>query len=177
VADNRATRVTLAVIGAPHGVKGELRVKSFAADPMALRDYGTLFAGDGRALEIERVRPSREVLIAKFRGIDDRDSAARLTGLELGVERRALPAPDEDEFYYADLIGLEARDPDGKSLGHVVAVQNFGAGDILEIAPPKRPSLLVPFTKANVPVIDVAAGRLVIVPPAEIEIEPPEEEE
>jgi 16S rRNA processing protein RimM len=165
------------VVGAPHGVKGEVRVKSFAADPMALRDYGILFAGDGRVLEIERVRPAKEVLIAKFRGIDDRDAAARLTGMELGVERSALPAPEEDEFYYADLIGLEARDPDGKSLGLVVAVQNHGAGDILEIAPPKRSSLLVPFTKANVPAIDVAAGRLVVVPPAEIEIEPPEEEE
>jgi 16S rRNA processing protein RimM len=177
VAGTTTSRVILAVVGAPHGVKGEVRLKSFAADPMALRDYGTLFAGDGRALEIERVRAAKEVLIAKFRGVDDRDAAARLTGIDLSVDRSVLPAPEEDEFYYADLIGLEASDPDGKSLGRIVAVQNHGAGDILEIAAPKRPSLLVPFTRANVPVIDIDAGRLVVVPPAEIEIEPPEEEE
>jgi 16S rRNA processing protein RimM len=170
------TLVVLAVIGAPHGVKGEVRVKSFAADPMSLRAYGTLFAEDGRAFEIERLRPAKDVLIAKFRGVDDRDAAARLTGLALGIERSALPAAENDEFYHADLIGLEAFDAAGQSLGQVVAVQNFGAGDILEIAPPKRPSLLVPFTKESVPDIDIAAGRLVVVPPIEVEIEPPEEE-
>jgi 16S rRNA processing protein RimM len=171
-----ADRVILAVIGAPHGVKGEVRLKSFAADPMSLRAYGKLFATDGRGFEIERMRPAKDVLVAKFRGVDDRDAAAKLTGLELGIERSALPITEADEFYHADLIGLEAFDPSGMSLGHVVAVQNYGAGDILEIAPSKRPSILVPFTKASAPDIDIAAGRLVVVPPTEIEIEPPEEE-
>jgi 16S rRNA processing protein RimM len=170
------SRVILATIGAPHGVKGEVRVKSFAADPMSIAAYGTLFAEDGRAFEIERLRPAKDVLVVKFRGVDDRDAAARLTRLDLGVERAALPAAEEDEFYHADLIGLEAFDAAGVSLGFVVAVQNHGAGDILEIAPPKRSSLLVPFTKANVPDIDVAAGRLAVVPPIEVEIETPEEE-
>lgn len=167
--------VTLAVIGAPHGVKGEVRMKSFAADPLSIRAYEKLFAEDGRGFEIERIRPAKDVLIAKFRGVDDRDAAARLTGLALGVLRSALPAAEEEEFYHADLIGLEAFDGAGKSLGQVVAVQNYGAGDILEIAPPKRPSLLVPFTKQNVPEIDVATGRLVVVLPIEVEIESPEE--
>ena len=171
-----ADRVILAVVGAPHGVRGELRVKSFAEDPMSIRAYGKLFAEDGRAFEIERMRPAKDVLVAKFRGVDDRDAAAKLTGLELGIDRSALPVTEADEFYHADLIGLEAFDPSGKSLGHVVAVQNYGAGDILEVAPPKRPSILVPFTKASAPDIDIAAGRLVVVLPTEIEIEPPEEE-
>ena len=168
--------LVLAVIGAPHGVRGEVRVKSFAADPMSLRDYGALFAEDGRSFEVERLRPAKDVLVAKFRGVDDRDAAAKLTGLSLGVDRSALPAPDEDEFYHADLIGLEAFNPAGSSIGHVVAVHNHGAGDILEIAPPKRPSILVPFTKASVPDIDIAAGRLTVVPPIEVEVEPTEEE-
>ena len=168
--------VILAVIGAPHGVRGEVRVKSFVADPMSLKGYGTLLAEDGRGFQIERLRPAKDVVVVKFRGVDDRDAAAKLTGLTLGVERSALPAAEEDEFYHADLIGLEALDGAGASLGTVIAVQNFGAGDILEIAPPKGPSLLVPFTKESVPAIDIAAGRLVVVPPIEVEIEPEEDQ-
>ena len=171
-----SNRVVLAVIGAPHGVRGEVRVKSFAADPMSLKGYGTLFAEDGRAFAVERLRPAKDVVVAKFRGVDDRDAAAKLTGLTLGVERSALPAAEEDEFYHADLIGLEAFNSAGAPLGTVLAVQNHGAGDILEIALPQRPSLLVPFTKASVPDIDVAAGRLIVVPPIEVEIEPEEEQ-
>jgi 16S rRNA processing protein RimM len=170
------SRITLATIGAPHGVKGEVRVKSFAAEPMALAAYGTLFAEDGRVFEIERLRPAKGVLVAKFRGIDDRDAAERLKGVSLSVERSALPAPDTNEFYHADLIGLQAVDSTGDPLGSVVAVQNFGAGDILEIASAQGLSLLVPFTKEHVPDIDVAAGRLVVVPPIEVEIETPKEE-
>jgi 16S rRNA processing protein RimM len=173
---DNANLITLAVIGAPHGVKGEVRLKSFAADPLSIRGYGKLLARDGRAFEIDRMRPAKDVLVAKFRGVDDRNAAAKLTGLELGIDRGALPPAEADEFYHADLIGLEAFDRAGKSLGFVIAVQNFGAGDILEIAPPKSPSVLVPFTKASVPDIDVAAGRLLVVPPSEIEIEPAEEE-
>jgi 16S rRNA processing protein RimM len=167
--------LVLAVIGAPHGVKGEVRLKSFAADPMSIRDYSKLFTEDGRTFEIERVRPAKDVLVAKFLGVDDRDAAAKLAGLQLSVDRSALPATEADEFYHADLIGLEAFDSTGTTLGFVVAVHNHGAGDILEIAPPKRPSILVPFTKASVPDIDVAAGRLVVVPPIEVEIDPEEE--
>lgn len=159
----------LAVIGAAHGVKGEVRVKSFTADPAALGDYGTLFTEDGRAFEIERLRPSKGVVVVKFKGIDDRNAAEALNGLSLSVDRGALPAADANEFYHADLIGLQAFDTAGNPLGTVVAVQNFGASDILEIAPARGPSLLVPFTKVSVPDIDIPAGRLVIVPPTEIE--------
>jgi 16S rRNA processing protein RimM len=109
------------------------------------------------------------MLVVKFAGIDDRNAAEALTGVELFVERSALLPPDPEEFYHADLIGLDAISPAGERLGAVVAVQNFGAGDILEIAPPRGATLLVPFTKAAAPEIDLAAGRLVVVPPAEIE--------
>lgn len=164
-------RIILAKIGAPHGVRGEVRVKSFTEDPMALGGYGPLSTDEGARLEIERMRQAKDVLIVKFRGIGDRDAAARLNGRTLTIERSALPPPGEDEFYHADLIGLAAVDPDGATLGRVAAVFNHGAGDFLEIAPEAgRPTLLVPFTRASVPDIDIAGGRLVIVPPDEIEV-------
>lgn len=161
----------LATIGSPHGIRGEVRVKSFTADPTALASYGPLTAADGRVFEIERLRPAKGVVIAKFRGVDDRNAAEALNGVELSVERSALPPAEVGEYYHADLIGLEAVDAAGKPLGRVVAVQNFGAGDILEIAPPDGVSLLIPFTNATVPDIDIAGGRLRIVLPAEIEIQ------
>lgn len=163
--------VVLATIGAPHGIRGEVRVKSFTADPMSLADYGPLVSADGRTFEMERLRPAKGVVIVKFRGIDDRNSAEALNGVELSVERSALPPAEAGEYYHADLIGLEAVDAEGKPLGRVVAVENFGAGDILEIAPPDGVSLLIPFTNATVPDIDIQGGRLTIVPPAEIEIQ------
>jgi 16S rRNA processing protein RimM len=163
-------RVILATIGGAHGIRGEVRVKSFTEDPMAVKSYGPLFAEDGRSFEIERLRPSKNVLIAKFKGIDDRNAAEALNGLSLFVERSALPPPEPGEYYHADLIGLAAFDPDGQPLGEVVAVDNYGAGDILEIVDKQRgSSLLIPFTNSTVPDIDIAAGRLTIVPPVEIE--------
>ena len=166
-------RVVLATIGGAHGIRGEVRVKSFTADPMALASYGPLFAEDGRRFEIERMRPAKNVVVAKFLGIDDRNAAEALNGVSLTVERSALPPPEPDEFYHADLIGLAAFDTAGRPLGSVLAVQNFGAGDILEIGDKEKSgaSLLIPFTGKTVPDIDIANGRLTIAPPAEIEIE------
>jgi 16S rRNA processing protein RimM len=161
--------ILLAKIGAAHGVRGEVRVKAFGADPMSLGGYGPLVASDGRRFEIERIRPAKNAVIAKFRGINDRNTAEALSGVELFIERSALPAPEANEFYHADLLGLEAHDAAGNLVGAVVAVHNFGAGDILEIAPRRGPSLLLPFTDASVPAIDLAAGRIVVAPPAETE--------
>jgi 16S rRNA processing protein RimM len=163
--------ILFAKIGAAHGVRGEVRVKVFGPDPMALQDYGLLSASDGRHFEVERLRPAKNVVIAKFRGIDDRNAAEALNGVELFIERGALPATEADEYYHADLLGLEAHDAAGELVGTVVAIHNFGAGDILEIAPRRGPSLLLPFTNTNVPAIDLAAGRLVVAPPAETEVE------
>ncbi len=169
--------IALAKIGGPTGVKGEVRVKSFTAEPENLAAYGRLMAADGRVFEIERMRPSKTVLVTKFRGIDDRNAATALNGVTLGVTRDALPEPDADEFYHADLIGLAAIDASGARLGTVTAIYNHGAGDILEIAEERGTSLLVPFTRAAVPDIDIAGGRIVVDPPAETEVKPEESEE
>jgi 16S rRNA processing protein RimM len=171
--------VPLATIGAPHGVRGELRVKSFTAEPAALGDYGTLRARDGRAFEIERLRPLKDdMLVVKLRGVADRDAAARLTGTVIGVARDAFPAPEEDEFYLADLIGLAVVDAAGRPAGRVTNLYNHGAGDIIEVAPEGGGrSALLPFTRAVVPEVDIAAGRIVVVPPDEIEARPESEDE
>lgn len=168
-------RVLLATIGRAHGVRGEARVKAFTADPAALAQYGPLVAEDGRRFVIERLRPAKEVVIAKFAGIDDRDAAEALNGTGLWVDRSALPPPDEDEFYHADLIGLAAFDRDGGPLGTVVAVHDHGAGDIIEIAPSRGASMLIPFTRDAVPEVDLSAGRVTIVPPEETEAREEEE--
>lgn len=162
-------RVLLATIGAPHGVRGEVRVKSFTADPLALGDYHRLLAEDGRSFEIERLRSAKSMLVVKFRGVDDRDAAERLNGIALYADRAELPPPEEDEFYHTDLIGLTATDAAGEALGTVTAVHDFGAGDIIEVTPRRGNAFLVPFTKAAVPVVDVVNGRLVVIPPVETE--------
>jgi 16S rRNA processing protein RimM len=155
--------VILGVIGAPHGVKGEVRVKSATADPASIGDYGPLFLADGRKLKVKSVRPGGEVVIVKFEGINDRNAAEALKFQTLGVERSKLPpVDDDDDFYYADLVGLRCETADGNLIGVVTAVHNFGAGDLLDIRVEGKPTLSLGFTKLNVPVVDIAGGRLVI---------------
>jgi 16S rRNA processing protein RimM len=149
--------VQMAVIGAAHGIKGELRVKTFTGDPLALGDYGPLYTTDGRAFEIEDIRPAGEVVVVRFKGLRDRTAAEALTGTELFVDRSVLPAEEEDEFYHADLVGLAVRDEAGDA-GKVTAVQNYGGGDILEISYRGRKGLLIPFSQAAVPEVDIAGG-------------------
>lgn len=160
-------RILVAEVGAPHGLKGEVRLLSFTAEPAAVKDYSPLISEDGREFAIETLRPGPGALLVRFRGISDRDAAARLRHLRLYVPRERLPPPEEAEtFYHADLIGLAAITRDGNRLGTVVAVHNFGAGDLIEIAYEAAAStVLVPFTKAAVPVVDMAAGHLIIDPP------------
>jgi 16S rRNA processing protein RimM len=151
--------VQMAVVGAPHGIKGELRVKTFTADPLALGDYGPLFAKDGRSFEITDIRPANTVVVVRFKQVKDRNAAEALTGTELFVDRSALPDQgDDSEFYHADLVGLAVRDETGAEIGKVAAVQNFGGGDILELTLSGRRGMLIPFTQAAVPVIDIAGG-------------------
>jgi 16S rRNA processing protein RimM len=153
--------VLMAVIGAAHGIKGELRVKTFTGDPLALDGYSPLFAKDGRRFDILDIRPQGTVVVARFKGISDRNAAEVLTGTELFIERAALSADlDEEEFYHADLVGMSIVDEHGTEIGKVGAVQNFGAGDILELAGPGLNGTLVPFTKAAVPVVDVATRTI-----------------
>jgi len=157
-------RVCVAQIGAPHGVRGEVRLRAFTQDPMALMRYGALEAEDGsRAFELEAVRPAKSALVARFSGVTNRDAAAELRNVKLYVSRARLPEPEDEAYYHRDLIGLAAVDPDGAAVGTVCAVQNFGAGDLIEIAPAAGgPSVLLPFTKAYVPVVDIPAGRVVL---------------
>lgn len=153
-------RILMGRIGRPHGIKGEVKVSSFTAAPLALADYSPLTMADGRAIAITALRAAGGGLIARIAGVSDRSGAEALAGAELFIDRARLPAPDEGEFYHADLIGLEARDPSGASLGRVKAVHDFGAGDILEIEGEGAPALLLPFTDDLVPEVNVAAGYL-----------------
>lgn len=172
----RDTRICVARIGAAHGVRGEVRLWPFTEDPMAVVDYGPLSSKDGtRQLEVARARVAKDHLVAALKGVTTREEAERLNGLELYIARDRLPATGAGEYYHADLIGLRAVDAQGGAIGKVIAIHNFGAGDIVEIAPAQGPTLLLPFSDAVVPTVDLAAGYLVIEPPGEIEGEDGEE--
>jgi 16S rRNA processing protein RimM len=162
-------RICVARIGAAHGTIGEVRLWSFTADPKAVVRYGALTTSDGRPIEIASLRSGKGFFIARIAGVTDRNGAERLRNLDLFVPRDRLPPPAADEYYHADLIGLTALDRGGNPLGTVIAVHNFGAGDLLEIAPSRGETLLLPFTAAVAPQVDIAAGRIVIDPPGEIE--------
>jgi 16S rRNA processing protein RimM len=158
-------RVLVAQIGAAHGLRGEVRLWSFTEDPMAVKDF-SLQSEDGRqTFKIEALRPGKNFLVARFAGVSDRNAAEALRNRKLYVARDQLPEPDADEFYHADLIGLAAVATDGRPLGTVSAVHNFGAGDVIEIKPERGTSVMLPFTAAVVPAIEIAAGRLIVDPP------------
>jgi 16S rRNA processing protein RimM len=164
--------VLLGVFGAAQGVRGEVRVKSFTADPRAIAGYGALTDRAGaRAFRIERLRPLRDdMLVVRLAGVTTRDAAEALTGVEIYARRDQLPPPAADEFYYDDLVGLAVVTSEGAPLGRVVALCNHGAGDILEIAPAAGgETLLLPFTKAVALEIDFDGGRIVVAPPGEID--------
>jgi 16S rRNA processing protein RimM len=157
-------RICLGQIGAPHGVRGEVRLRSFTADPQAIVGYGPLETDDGRVVEIETLRAAKDHFVARLSGVADRDAAERLTNLKLYVPRERLPEPSAaDEFYHADLIGLAVVDRAGGRLGSIVAIHNFGAGDLIEMRPDDGAKTeLIPFDTAHVPAVDVAAGKIVI---------------
>ena len=157
------------MIGA-QGLKGAVRVKLFTETPEALPAYGPLRDARGRTYEVTAFRSGKpgEAVIS-FSGITDRASAEALKGVELFVAREALPAPAEEEFYHADLIGLDAQDSEGRVLGKVAAFHNYGAGDVMEIARPDGDSILIAFTRETVPTIDIAGGRIVVAVPEDDE--------
>ncbi|HAJ45322.1 MAG TPA: 16S rRNA processing protein RimM [Alphaproteobacteria bacterium] len=150
-------------IAAAHGLRGEVKLLCFAADPLAIARYGALMAGDGRSLVLAAARQAGDHLIASFKGVADRTTAEALRGVELYVARAQLPPPEEDEYYLADLIGCSVCGPDGTLAGEVVGVPSFGAGDILDIRIGVTPATgLVPFTRDFVPLVDVAARKIVL---------------
>lgn len=160
-------RVCLGAIAGAFGVKGEVRLKSFCAEPGAIAAYGPLATEDGsRSFTVTLVRPLKGAFAARLSGVEGREAAEALRGTRLYAARDRLPPPGEDEYYHADLIGLAVHDPGGARLGTVQAVHDHGAGDLLEVARPGRGSVLLPFTRATVPTVDLAAGRLVADPPA-----------
>jgi 16S rRNA processing protein RimM len=158
--------VLVAKFGAAHGVRGEVRVKSFTQDPTAIIGYSPLVSRDGRQFTIETLRPAGEVMVARVTELKDRNAAEAVTNLDLLVPRERIAAPvDEDEFLHADLIGLTAVTTGGETIGTVTAVFDFGAGDVLDVARRGRKAVMIPFTKQVVPVVDIAGGRLVVDPP------------
>ncbi|MCC0037515.1 MAG: ribosome maturation factor RimM [Brucellaceae bacterium] len=163
--DDPKNSVLMAVIGAAHGIKGEVRVRSFTDDPLALAGYPSLVDRTGRAFEIVGARLQKNVLVTRFRGVDDRTAAEALNGTELFVDRAAIDATlDEDEYLHADLIGLAVTDGTGASWGKVLALHDFGGGDILEIGGKGRHAVMIPFTRAAVPEVDIANGRILVDP-------------
>lgn len=162
-------RILVGKFGAPHGVRGEIRLKSFTDDPEAIAGYRTLATGVGTPVAILSLRPQGAMLVARLKGCESREAAEALNGVELFIDRAELPeTEDKDEFYLADLIGLEVREA-GAPIGKVIAVENFGAGDIIEIKPVTGAAFMVAFTRESVPEIDTQAGYLVLVRPAETE--------
>jgi 16S rRNA processing protein RimM len=169
-----AAPICVARIGAPHGVRGAVKLWTFTEDPLAVKRYGPLATKDGaRRFEVTHAREAKGHLVATLKGVATREDAERLNGIELYIARDKLPATDTDEYYHADLIGLAAVNAANEPIGRVTAIHNFGAGDIIEIAPLHGTTMLLPFTTAVVPTVDLAGGRVVIELPAEIEGDDP----
>jgi len=165
-----AAPICVARIGAAHGVRGAVKLWTFTEDPLAVKRYGPLLTKDGaRQFEVTHAREAKGHLVATLKGVSTREQAERLNGIELYIAREKLPATSEDEYYHADLIGLAAVTAANEPLGRVIAIHNFGAGDVIEIAPPHGATMLLPFTNAVVPIVDLGGGRVVIDLPDEIE--------
>ena len=161
-----SNRVTLGRITGAQGIRGEVKLQSFTGDPLDIASYGPLDGSNGLRLTIKSVKPYKNVLLARFDGVDDRNAAEALKGVELSIGRDRLPEPEEDEVYHADLIGLAAHDVSGRLVGEVVAVLDFGAGELLELKlPDQKSTVLVPFNVDSVPELDLDARRLTIDPP------------
>jgi len=159
-------RLCVGIIGAPRGVRGEVRIKSFTADPLDIAAYGPVETEDGRKLTITSAQQAKSVVVVRFEGIANRDQAEVLKNVRLYIDRALLPEPDDEEWYHADLIGLAVEDTDGTRIGTVTTVQDFGGGDLLEVAlTGQRKTAFVPFTRDAVPVVNVKDGLVVIDPP------------
>jgi len=159
-------RVLLGEIGAAQGLKGEVRLRSYTQDPASIARYGALDDEHGRRIEIESLRVTPKALVARIKGVTTREGAEALAHTKLYIARSRLPEREEEEWYHSDLIGLAVVDSGGTPIGTVITVQNFGAGDLIEVKPAAGgPTVLVPFTRDAVPEVDVEGGRLVLVPP------------
>ena len=169
------TRILVGIVGAPHGLKGEARVKCLTAEPLALKHYGPLRDEAGarawRVLTLRHVKD--DMCVARLEGVGDRDAARALTHTKLYALRADMPVLEAGEFYHADLIGLRAETSDGRALGEIVAVRNFGAGDLLEIAPPGGgETIMLPFASPFVGEVNINRGCVTVAPPVEDDASP-----
>ena len=164
-----ADRVCVAAIAGAFGVRGEAKLKTFTDDPAAVGDYGPLHTEDAkRSFKIKLTRPVKGGYAARLSGVATREEAEALKGTRLYADRSALPDPDEDEFYYADLLGLRIETADGTAIGKVKAIQDFGAGDVIEYLPEGGgESRYLPFTREIIPRVDIPGGRIIADPPPE----------
>ncbi|PTV93773.1 16S rRNA processing protein RimM [Rhodobacter aestuarii] len=168
---SKPDRVCVGAIAGAFGVRGEVRLKSFCTEPEDIAAYGALYSEDGaRSFTIKLTRPVTGGLGARLSGVATKEEGDALKGVTLWADRDRLPSLPDDEFYHTDLIGLAVYDTGGVAIGKVRAVQNFGAGDILEIyAPGRKTTLMLPFTRAVVPTVDIAAGKIIADPPEDVE--------
>ena len=159
-------KVCIAQFGAAHGIRGEIRVKLFAEEPDALFDYGALETADGtRQFEFLSARESKTIFVCRIKGLTNRNDVEALNGVRLYVDRDRLPELEEEEFYHSDLIGLDARLEDGTSIGAIVAIHDFGAGDMLDVMPKRGKGYYIPFTRDVVPVVKLSEGYVLVNPP------------
>ena len=164
-----ARDVLLGVVIGAQGLKGEVKVKAFTETPQKLAAYGPLHTKDGKSFRVKSVRENKDAAVVALEGVDDRDAAEMLKGAELFIPRSALPQTDAGEFYHADLVGLRAEDTEGRAMGTVRALHNFGAGDVIELVRDDGDEVFLPFTREVAQEIDMDGGRIVIAAPEEIE--------
>lgn len=162
--------VLVGIFGAAHGVRGEVRLKSYTGDPLAIADYPRLTDESGKTkFKIVSARPVKDdILVVRVDGVADRTAAEKLTNTSIYMPRADLPPADDDEFYHADLIGLRAETREGVLIGTIANVLNFGAGDILDVRPEIGENLLLPFTKKVVPIVEIANKRVIVDMPEEV---------
>ena len=168
--------ILLGVVGGAHGIKGEVRIKSFTEDPTDIKAYGPLFDAKGNKYTIRTARIQKNVVVVTINEIADRNGAELLNGTELFVDRSALPEDDEDEFYQSDIVGMAVESVDGAAIGTVIAFHDFGAGEVIEIKPERGSSVMIPFSEAAVPDIDVERRVMIVEPLAAGLVSDPEAE-
>ena len=168
--------ILLGVVGGAHGIKGEVRIKSFTEDPTDIKAYGPLFDAKGNKYTIRTARIQKNVVVVTINEISDRNGAELLNGIELFVDRSALPEDDEDEFYQSDIVGMAVESVDGAAIGTVIAFHDFGAGEVIEIKPERGSSVMIPFSEAAVPDIDVERRVMIVEPLAAGLVSDPEGE-
>lgn len=165
-ASQKLGRVVVGALAGAFGVRGEIRIKSFCTEPADIADYAPLYTEDGREFtQITLTGQTSGALVARLEGVKTKEDADALKGVSLLADKARLPALPDDEYYYNDLIGLPVYDAGGTALGHVQGVMNHGAGDLLELRRASGETVLMTFTMAHVPTVDIAAGRIIIDPP------------